>query len=91
MGIGIAGLILAPSAHADFFVGLQKIIAGIFAVPLQTLAGTFNGPPLLGTLGGALSGAFNGIGLVLNGTLEVAASAVPIAKTVAPYLIPIFL
>lgn len=86
-----AFLLSAPPAEAEIVRGLQKIVAGVFALPFSTLAGTFSGPPVIGTVVGALNGAFNGVSLILSGTLDLAASAVPIAKTVAPFLIPIFL
>ena len=84
-------LLIAPPAQAGLVEGLQKVVAGVFAVPVSTLAGTFIGPPILGTVFGAVSGAVNGVGLVVSGVFDVAMSAVPIAKTVAPILLPIFL
>ena len=95
---GLAPLVLvavlflaAPPAHADIIRGLTKIVAGVLTVPASVLAGTFNGPPIIGTLAGAFSGTINGVGSVLSGVLDVASSAIPIAKAVAPYLIPVFL
>ena len=96
-GLGVvaivtAGACLLPtSAHADIVRGIADVITGVFQVPLSTLAGTFNGPPVLGTLLGAINGTVNGLGLVVRGALELAASGVSVAKTVGPYLIPIFL
>ena len=90
-GLVVSLVGFATPAQADIIRGLQKIVAGVFQLPLSTLAGTFSGPPIVGTVVGALSGAFNGVGLVASGVLDLAASAVPIVKTVAPFLIPIFL
>ena len=81
----------ATPAQADLIRGLGKIVAGVFAIPVGALVGTLNGPPLLGTVLGVASGAINTIGLVAGGTFEIAASAVPIAKTVAPFLLPFLL
>ena len=81
----------APPAHADIVRGIEKIISGALAIPMSTLSGTFNGPPIIGTLLGAVRGAFTGVGSVLSGVLDVASSAIPIAKAVAPFLIPVFL
>ncbi len=59
------------------------------AIPTSTLAGTFSGPPILGTLVGALSGTLNGVGMVVGGAVETIISAIPLAGKLAPY-IPIF-
>ena len=93
----VAGVVLsscfvaAPLAHADLLRGVGKIVSGVFAVPLSTLAGTVSGPPIIGTLLGAISGTVNGVGLVVGGAFEVAASAIPIAKAAAPYVLPFLL
>ena len=89
--VGVGWLLLAPPAHADILRGIGKMISGVLQVPLSTLAGTFTGPPILGTVIGALSGTFSGVGMALSGVLDLADSAIPIAKAVAPYLIPAFL
>ena len=81
-------IIGAVPAQADLISGLGKIVAGVFAIPLSVITGTLSGPPILGTVLGVANGTINAVGLVAGGTLEVAASAVPIAKTVAPFLLP---
>ena len=87
-----AGLVLlAPPAEAAIFRGLQELIGGVLQLPVQTLVGTFHGPPVIGTLFGAVNGAVQGIGLLAHGTLEIASSGVGIAKMVAPYLLPFLL
>lgn len=91
LAVAIALLWRAPTASADIIRGVQKILMGVFELPLDTLAGTFTGPPIIGTLMGAVGGLFKGLGLVLNGTLEVAMGGLSLAKAIAPYLLPIFL
>lgn len=71
--------------------GLQEIVGGVLQLPIATLAGTFQGPPILGTVAGALTGVVGGVGLVARGVLDLAASVIPLAKRAAPFLIPIFL
>ena len=66
IGIGglLSGLCLAvPPAEAAIVRGVQKIIAGVFTLPLSVLAGTFNGPPLVGTLMGAVNGTMTSVSL----------------------------
>ena len=87
----LASAAAAPKAEADILRGIQKIIGGVLSLPVSTLAGTFNGPPIIGTVAGALSGAVSGVGMILSGALDLAASAVPAAKAAAPYLLPFLL
>ena len=89
-GIIIAAMCLlsASTAEAAIVRGIQEVVGGIFQLPLSILAGTFNGPPVVGTLMGALSGTLKGVGLVAHGALELAASGVSIAKAAAPYILP---
>lgn len=75
---------------ADVLRGLMRVVSGVFEIPRATLAGTVSGPPVLGTVLGALTGAVNGLGLVAGGTLETVVSLVPLALKAAP-LLPIFL
>ena len=81
----------APEAHAGLISGVQKIVAGVFSIPVSTISGTFNGPPVLGTLLGAINGTINGVGLVLGGVFDIASDAIPIAKTAAPFVLPFVL
>ena len=87
------GLLLAlvQPARADIIRGLGKIIGGVFQIPLSTLSGTFSGPPIVGTLFGALGGAFNGLGMITDGALEIVGDAVPLAQSVAPLVLPFLL
>ncbi len=80
--------VAAQPAEASIIGGVQKIIAGVFQVPLSTLVGTFTGPPIFGTVIGAVNGALQGVGLVASGTLDLALGGVAIAKAVAPFVLP---
>ena len=83
---------LWPSrAEADLIRGLQEIVGGVLQLPISTLAGTFQGPPIVGTIVGALTGAVSGVGLVARGALDIVGSVIPLAKQAVPFLIPIFL
>lgn len=88
---GFLLLLGSPSAYADLGGALGSLIAGLFEIPRATLAGTFGGPPIIGTAFGLLSGAVNTVGYLARGTLELAGSAIPIAKTIGPLLLPFLL
>ena len=95
-GFLLAGLlavlcVAAPPAEAAVFRGIAKIIGGVFQVPAAIFAGTFTGPPVVGTLLGAVNGAVGGVGMVASGLLDLASSAFSIAKTVGPYVLPFVL
>ena len=84
-----AGLLCACGsrvASADLVRGVEYIVAGVFEVPRSTLAGTFGGFPVFGTVFGLLSGTLRGLAMVTRGTLEL----LPVAAKLAP-LIPVFL
>jgi len=78
-------------AEAGLVRGIQEIIVGVLQVPISTLTGTFSGPPIAGTVFGAVNGLLNGVGLVAHGTLELVASGLSIAKAVGPYVLPFLL
>ena len=80
----------APAAEAGLLSGLMRIVSGIIEIPRSTLVGTFSGPPIVGTVGGVLAGAFNSVTMVVGGVFETVASLVPLAMKAAP-LIPIFI
>jgi hypothetical protein len=86
-----AGLLFAAPAEAGILRGIQEIVTGVVNVPLQTLAGTFNGPPVVGTAVGALQGLAGGLGLVASGALNIGFGALGLAKAVAPYALPFLL
>ena len=73
-------------ASADLVRGVEYIVAGVFEVPRATLAGTFGGFPIVGTVFGFLGGTLRGLAMVTRGTLEL----IPVAAQLAP-LIPVFL
>ena len=75
-------------AEAAIVKGLQEVVAGIFQLPLSTIVGTFQGPPIIGTLFGAANGLLGGVGLIAHGALELAASGAAVAKAAAPYVLP---
>jgi len=78
-------------AEAAILKGIQQVVSGVFQLPISILTGTFNGPPVIGTVFGAVNGLVSGVGLVSHGAMELAASGVSIAKMVAPYLLPFLL
>ena len=80
-----------PEAHAGIISGVQKIVMGVLPIPVSTLMGTFSGPPILGTVMGALNGTISGVGLVLGGVFDIASGAIPLAKAAAPYVLPFVL
>jgi hypothetical protein len=81
----------AMPAEADIVRGLGKIISGVLIVPVAVLQGTVQGPPLFGTAIGAISGTIKGAGMLIGGVLDIASSALPLAKAAAPYLLPFVL
>lgn len=88
----LAGLLLfAPPAAANPISGVAKILFGVLQVPFSTLAGTFGGPPIVGTVFGALHGIVQGISLVGNGALELAGDGIAVAKAAAPFVLPFVL
>ena len=96
LGLAVSALIvgvlcLAPPAEAAIVRGITEVLAGLFQLPLSTLAGTFTGPPVIGTVMGAVNGLFSGVGLVAHGALELALSGAAIAKAAAPYVLPFVL
>ena len=70
--------------------GIGDILGGVLSIPMGILAGTMSGPPILGTVGGALAGSLNAVSLTTRGLLKLVGVAIPTAAAVAPY-IPLFL
>ena len=81
-------LLAPPPAHAGLIGGITKIITGVFQLPVSTLVGTVSGPPIIGTLLGAVNGVIGTTTLLAGGVLEIAASAIPLAKAAAPFVLP---
>lgn len=94
VGMVAAWLVAAPipSAHADndLIGGIGDIISGALSIPAGILSGTLSGPPVIGTVGGAVFGALNTVSLATRGVLRLVGVAIPIAASAAPYL-PLFL
>lgn len=85
------GAAAAPArADNDLVGGLTDVVQGALAIPVGAIAGTLGGPPLIGTVGGALQGALNALGYTTRGVLRLVGVAVPTAASLAP-LIPLFL
>jgi hypothetical protein len=90
-GVAAASLLAVPPADAAVLRGLTSILSGIFRLPFAVLGGTLNGPPVLGTLMGAVNGIFGSLGLIGSGAAELGMSAVSVAKSAAPFLLPFLL
>lgn len=83
---------LPGTARADnnLIGGIADIVGGALSLPVGILQGTMSGPPILGTLGGAVGGALNTISLTTRGVFRLIGVAIPLAAKIAP-LIPLFL
>ena len=71
---------------ADVMGGVGDLLTGVFAIPMGILQGTMSGPPIIGTVSGALTGTFHAIGSTLGGVYRLIRAAVPVAGAAAPYL-----
>ncbi len=89
LGFIVSLFTMVPVADADLVRGIMRVVGGVLVVPQSILAGTFGGPPIVGTISGVLLGVVQGVSMVTMGTLEVAVSAIPLAWKAVP-LIPIF-
>ena len=90
-GFVIVGLLLfQPAVRADVggdvLGGFTDLLTGLFAIPMGILQGTMSGPPIVGTVAGALTGTFHAIGSTLGGVYRLIRAAIPIAGSAAPYL-----
>ena len=66
--------------------GVQRIFSAAFQLPIYLVKKTFNGPPLLGTLDGALSGTFYTVSSLIGGTFDVVRGTIPYAKYLVFFL-----
>ena len=96
--IGVVAILFlaapAPSSEASvggMLRGLGNIVGGILTVPVQTLQGTFGGPPLLGTVQGLVSGTVTGVGRTVSGAFQLIGGSVDTAVSIAPLLLPFLL
>ena len=77
----------SPSLYADDVQninyverGFSRILTAAFQLPIYLVQKTLNGPPLLGTVDGALTGTFYTISSVTGGAFDIARGAAPYAK-----------
>ena len=87
MLVGVLGF--AQPASAGLVRGVAYLAAGVIEVPRATLTGAVRQFPI-GIVTGALGGTLRGLGYLTRGVFEIVGAAIPIAKSVAPF-IPIFL
>ena len=81
---------MRTASSNELFGGIGDLVNGVLAIPAGVLGGTLNGPPIIGTIGGALRGALATLGYTARGALRLMGVAIPLAAKAAP-LIPIFL
>ena len=60
--------------------GFFRIFTAAFQLPIYLIQKTLNGPPIVGTVDGALSGTFYTVSSVVGGTFDLARGAAPYAK-----------
>ena len=74
----------APAYANSAIQGVADIITAPLELPLQALAGTLSGPPIIGTVFGLLSGACSAVGKLVRGAAGVALGAVQLGASAAP-------
>jgi hypothetical protein len=84
--VGAACCVFPADAHASFLGGVSQVAAGLVQLPLNIIAGTLSGPPLIGTVNGVLTGAVNTVALVGGGTVEVVGAVIPAVKQLGPWV-----
>ena len=60
--------------------GFIRILAAAFQLPRFLIQKTLNGPPVLGTVDGAITGAFYTVAELSGGVFDIARGTVPYAK-----------
>ena len=60
--------------------GFFRILTAAFQLPIYLVQKTLNGPPIVGTIDGVLTGTFYTISSVTGGAFDLARGAVPYAK-----------
>lgn len=78
-------------AQPDLFGGISDLVMGALAIPIDVLAGTFSGPPILGTVNGALGGVFQTLAFATRGTFRLLGVVLPLAEKAAPFVLPFVL
>lgn len=91
IGLALIGfLAFQPPAAADpigdAVGGIGDLVTAVFAIPMGIVQGTLSGPPIIGTVGGALTGTVNALGSTLGGVFKLIRAAIPFAGAAAPYL-----
>lgn len=84
-------LLLCPVSYAAsiyqdtnrFSYGFMRIMRAPFQLPYYLLRGTFTGPLVMGTVGGALQGTFSTVNELVGGVFDMGAAAAPYAKYAA--------
>ena len=81
-------LIAAPAqpARADIVGGAADIVVGALSLPFEILKGTLTGPPVVGTLIGAVNGSIHTVGYATRGLFRIAQGAVPLVMKLLPFL-----
>lgn len=76
-----------PSLYADDVQnvsyierGFFRIFTAAFQLPRYLIHKTLTGPPIVGTLDGAVTGAFYTVSSVVGGAFDIARGAAPYAK-----------
>ncbi len=71
----------AASAGSNLFVsGFTRLLLAPLQLPLRLLQGTFQGPPGIGTVSGALSGTIGTITNLLGGAFDMVTASAPLVK-----------
>lgn len=90
MTAGIFFLAPHPSLRADDIQninyierGFSRILTAAFQLPRYLIYKTLSGPPLIGTIDGALTGTFYTISSLMGGVFDIARGAVPYGKYAA--------
>jgi len=89
--LAVLFLICPHPAYANPVSAVSKVVAGVLQVPVSLIVGTFSGPPIIGTLLGAVNGTIRGVGMVASGVLELGMDGIGLAKMAAPYVLPFVL
>jgi len=88
--LALAACVLVPAREAraddDLFGGIGDIVGGVFAIPVDTLVGTFTGPPIVGTVMGALHGTVRTLSETTRGVFRLLGVGIPLALRAAPYV-----
>ncbi len=81
-----------PPARAEVDVvggivgGVGDILTGALSIPMSVISGTLTGPPIIGTIGGALRGILGTIGYTTRGAMRLVGVSLPVATSLAPFL-----